>query len=69
MNFVIELPHLTNCAVFFKQNLVSVTRFVIVLCNIPVVNYIFQDLLALVELSFVRSVVDRGGFTDKKIRT
>jgi hypothetical protein len=67
MNFVVKLPHLAYCTIFFKQDLISVARFVIVLSHVPIVNNIFQDLPALVELSFVWSVVDRGGFTDHKI--
>lgn len=67
MNFVIKLPHLADCAILFKQNLVSVPRFVVVLCHVAVVNNIFQDLPALVELSFFWPIVNCCGFTDKKI--
>ena len=69
MNFIIKLPHLAYHAIPFKQDLVGVPRFVVILCHVSVINSTFQDLPTLVELGFFWPVVNSGGFTDHEIGT
>ena len=66
MHLVVKLSHLRDHTIFFKQYFVHACRLVIVVGHIPIIDGPFEDLRALLGLSFFGQIIHVFRFWDHK---